>query len=133
MNNPNTHHVAWADRIGLNKTWAKGIERIWATYGTEQFNQAVWGLHTVIINIKKGPQLRTIIDTHIVELRQTKYKKLETYYDDPAYDNENDILEREMLPGIANFMIQLLEDNGFGMYKPSQYQDEERYIEINDE
>ena len=129
----NNHHVAWADRIGLNKTWAKAIERIWATYGTEYFTQAVWGLHTITININKGPQLRTDIDNHINELRKEKYKKLEPYYDDPAYANENTILEEEMLPGLANFMIQLLEDNGFGMYKSSQDHGSGRYIEIDEE
>ena len=131
--NNSSHHVAWADRIGLNKTWAKAIERIWATYGTENFSQAVWGLHTIIINIKDGPQLRSDIDTHIEELRQVKEKKLEPYYDDPAYANENVILEEEMLPGLANFMVQLLEDNGFGMYKSSQDHGSDNYIEIDDE
>lgn len=112
-----SHHVAWADRIGLNKTWAKGIERIWATRGTDDFHNAVWGMHVVIINIKNGPQLRTEIDQYIKELRQEKYKKLDSYYDTPAYESENTILEEEMLPYLANFMIQLLEDNGFGFYK----------------
>jgi len=111
------HHVAWADRIGLNKTWAKAIERIWATYGTEFFPQAVWGLHTILINIKNGPALRSDIDDYIAKVREDKDRKLEHYVDDPAYANENVILEEEMLPGLANFMIQLLEDNGFGMYK----------------
>jgi len=131
--NSSSHHVAWADRIGLNKTWGKAIERIWATYGTENFSQAVWGMHTIIINIKNGPQLRTIIDNHIEELRQDKYKKLEPYIDDPAYANENVILEEELLPRIAYFMVQLLEDNGFGMYKSSQDHGSDNYIEIDDE
>jgi len=117
MKNETTHHVAWADRIGLNKTWSKAIERIWATYGTSEFNRSVWGLHTVIINIKNGPQLKTTIDDHILELRKQKYKKLEPYDDEAAYNSENEILEKEMLPSLANFIIQILEDNGFGMYK----------------
>lgn len=115
--NGNSHHVAWADRIGLNKTWAKAIERIWATYGTSEFSGAVWGLHVITINIKNGPQLKTEIDQYIQGLRQNKHKELESYYDTPAYNSENNILEEEMLPSLANFMIQLLEDNGFGMYK----------------
>ena len=120
----NNHHVAWADRIGLNKTWAKGIERIWATIGTDGFNNAVWGLHTVIINIKNGPQLRKEIDDHIIQLRMEKDKELEPYYDTPAYESENLILENNMLPGLANFMIQLLEDHGFGFYESSVEEDE---------
>lgn len=112
-----SHHVVWADRIGLNKTWAKAIEKIWVTYGTMEFDRSVWGLHTVIINIKNGPQLRKIIDNHIIELRKEKQKKLDSYYDEPAYDSENDILEKEMMPFLANFMIQLLEDTGFGFYE----------------
>lgn len=112
-----SHHVAWADRIGLNKTWAKGIERIWATYGTRDYNNAVWGLHTVLINIKNGPQLRKETDDFIKKLNQDKYNKLEPYYDTYAYGSEKDILDEEMLGPLANFMIQLLEDNGFGFYK----------------
>lgn len=111
------HHVAWADRIGLNKTWAKAIERIWATRGTDDFSNAVWGLQTVIINIKNGPQLKKEIDQYIIELRQDKNEKLERYDDTYAYDSENNILEGEMLPYLANFMIQLLENYGFGFYK----------------
>lgn len=112
-----SHHVAWADRIGLNKTWAKAIERIWATYGTRDFNNAVWGLRTILINIRNGPQLRTTTDNYIKELFKIKNKKLESYYDTYAYRSEGEILDEEMLAPLANFMIQLLEDHGFGFYK----------------
>ena len=115
-----SHHVAWADRIGLNKTWAKAIERIWATYGTNDFNNAVWGLRVVLVNIKNGPQLRTLTDDYIKTLFENKNIKLESYVDTYAYGSENEILNEEMLPYLASFMIQLLEDNGFGMYK-SEY------------
>ena len=115
--NNTSHHVAWADRIGLNKTWAKAIERIWATYGTNDFNNAVWGLHTILINIKNGPQLRKLTDGYIKNLFDEKNIKLESYIDTYAYGSESEILNEEMLPGLANFMIQLLEDNGFGMYE----------------
>jgi len=121
-NNP-SHHVAWADRIGLNRTWAKAIERIWVTYGTNDFGNSVWGLHIVIINIKNGPQLKTIINEYISKLRKEKNKKLEPYMDTSAYSSENNILEEEMLPGLAYFMIQLLEDNGFGMYESNIEED----------
>jgi len=118
------HHVAWADRIGLNKTWSKAIERIWATYGTREFRSAVWGLNIVLINIKKGPQLKKKTDEYIKQVRENNKKKLESFIDTPAYDNEDDLLEEEMLPDVANFMIQLLEDNGFGMYESSVEEDE---------
>jgi len=115
--NKNHHHVAWADRIGLNKTWAKGIERIWSTYGTVEFRSAVWGLRTIIINIKKGPQLRKIIDDQITKLQKERNIKLEPYYHTTAYGSESDILDDEMLEQVAYFMVQTLEDHGFGMYK----------------
>jgi len=38
-----------------------------------------------------------------------------------------------MMPFIANFMIQLLEDNGFGMYKPDKDYDSGKYIELDEE
>lgn len=129
-----SHHVAWADRIGLNKTWAKAIERIWATYGTNDFSHAVWGLHIITININNGPQLKKEIDQYIQKLRQDNIMKLKPYYDTPAYNSENNILEEEMLPSLANFMIQLLEDHGFGMYKSERNQmGSGDYIEFEDE
>lgn len=115
--NNNSHHVAWADRIGLNKTWAKGIERIWAVCGTDEMSNAVWGLHTIIINIKNGPQLRKIIDDEIARLTKEKYEKLGPYIKTVAYDSENVILERELLSQIAYFIVQTLEDHGFGFYE----------------
>jgi len=131
-NNP-SHHVAWADRIGLNKTWAKAIERIWATYGTKEYPSAVWGFKHIIININNGPQLKTHIDRYIETLREKKYNELKPYSNTPAYESEDAILEEEMLPHIANFMVQLLEDNGFGMYKSNQDHSSGKYIEIDDE
>lgn len=119
------HHVAWADRVGLNKLWAKAIERIWATYGTSENSKAVWGLRTVLVNINNGPQLRKITDDYIKELNQDKYNKLEPYYDTYAYGSEKEILDEEMLGPLANFMIQLLEDNGFAFYE-SSYEEEEK-------
>ena len=118
------HHVAWADRIGLNKTWAKAIERIWAAYGTRDYNNAVWGMHTVLINIKNGPQLRQLTDKYTAKLNKDKQKKLLSHYDTSSYDSENAILDDEMLPYLANFMIQLLEDHGFGFYESSVDEDE---------
>lgn len=122
--NKKSHHVAWSDRIGINKTWAKAIERIWATWGTDEFFKSVWGFRCIIINIKNGPQLRTIIDTYIAELEQKKNIKLESYRDTYAYGSENDILTWEMLDPLAYFMVQLLEDNGFGFYESNIEEDE---------
>jgi len=123
MNGDKSHHVAWADRIGLNKTWAKGIERIWATYGTKDFENAVWGLHTIIVNVNNGPQLRKIIDDFIKNKYDLIEKELVGYVDTYAYRSEREILISNMLPDFAYFMVQLLEDNGFGMYK-SEYDGE---------
>lgn len=111
------HHVAWADRIGLNRTWAKAIEKIWVTYGTDEYYNAVMGLYSILINIKNGPQLRTVTDEYVQEKYVELKKKLEPFTDTYAYRNEKKILEEEMLPDIATFMIQLLEDNGFGFYE----------------
>ena len=129
----NKHHVAWADRIGLNKTWAKSIERIWATYGTDEFYDAVWGMRTIIINIKNGPQLKKEIDKYVEKLYEEKNEELKSYYDTYAYDSENMIRDKEMLPKLAYFMIQLLEDHGFGFYKSKDELGTNEYIELEEE
>ena len=110
-------HIVWKDHIRPNESWIKGIEEIRMTYGTDQYGIKVWSLYNIITNVKEGPPLKKIIDSYILELRKEKYEKLESYYDTPAYDSENKILEDEMLPKIAYFMVQLLEDEGFGFHQ----------------
>jgi len=118
------HHVVWADRVGLNKSWARGIEEMRGTYGSPEFSNKVWGLHTVLINIRNGPQLRKTVDDFLKKKYDSIEKQLEPFINTYAYRNERDILEAEMLPELANFMIQLLEDNGFGFYESSVEEDE---------
>jgi hypothetical protein len=61
----NKHHVAWADRLGLNKIWHDAISYCRMSYGTDEYRQAVFGFYHLLVNIKDGPQLKDDV---------TKYK-----------------------------------------------------------
>lgn len=131
-----SHHVAWADRIGLNKLWAKDIEAMRFAFGTDDYSTAVWGFYYDIVNVKNGPQLKDIIDIHI----KTKWKpeiesRVNQWEGDHPYEamDKNNVeferrsVERELLPELGYFMKQLLEDNGFGFYE-SVYEEEDEMI-----
>jgi len=116
MSNPD-HRVIWKDHTRPNESWINGIEEIRMTYGTPQYVNKVWSLYNIITNVKDGPPLKAMIDEYIEKLRVEKNIKLESYKNTPAYDNENDILEGEMLPKIAYFIVQLLENEGYGFHQ----------------
>ena len=120
------HHVAWADRIGLNKQWAKCIQNCSETYGTKYFIQAVECFKSNIINIKEGPKLKDKIDRFekevlIKEANELLNKWLEQYPELKNSISEIEAKKREikayLMPRVYNYIIQLLEDEGFCFYK----------------
>ena len=56
-----SHHVAWSDRIGLNKQWAKDIQICSDYFGTPQYRLMVRRWKNNIPNIKNGIQFKYLI------------------------------------------------------------------------
>jgi len=127
------HHVAWADRIGLNKIWFQNIQACDISFGSEYYPNAVWRLYYSIVNIKNGPQLKTIIDGYINgKWNQEIQKRLSNWIRDHPFESsdpnnvsfERSQIKNEMLPDLCYFMRQLLEDYGFGFYESNIEEDE---------
>lgn len=127
-----SHHVVWADRIGLNKLWAKDIERIRIAYGTDEIEDAVKGLYYDLVNIRKGPQLTTIAreywegewtDEINKELAQWREEHPHDAHDQTEVEHQRRRIEKKYYPILGQFMKQLLEDHGFAFYK-SEYDGE---------
>lgn len=126
------HHVAWADRIGLNKQWARDIEACSDAFGTHSYPVMVRRFQNNIPNIKGGPQLRDMIEEEEKRLEEKK-KYLFTVWANmyPQYaDNESYVRQKEeeldlqMAEEKYRFIIQMLEDNDFGFYKSTVEEDE---------
>jgi len=128
-----SHHVAWADRIGLNKIWFQNIQACDISFGTEHYPNAVWRLYYSIVNIKNGPALKDIIDTYILEEWEPSIERkvaawIESHpfeSSDPANISfERSQIRNEKLPDLCYFMRQLLEDYGFGFYESNIEEDD---------
>lgn len=127
------HHVAWADRIGLNKQWARDVHDCSDTFGTLYYVIAVRRFCNNIPNIKSGPQLRTIIKQYIdVDLESRKKVLLSTWMESFPQEAINPDLVRQKQEEIElwaaealyAFVIQTLEDEGFCFYESSVEEDE---------
>lgn len=124
--NGKSHHVAWADRIGLNKIWFQNIQACDITFGSEAYPNAVWRLYYSIVNVKNGPALRDLIDEYIrdgwekqINERVSRWINSHPFESsDPCNISfERSQIRNELLPDLCHFMRQLLEDNGFGFYE----------------
>jgi len=120
------HHVAWADRIGINKQWARDIEACSDSYGTRTYHHMVRRFKNNIPNINEGPALHDMIDEYEQELFNNEYEQLLTRWmtnNPQEAENESYILQKEdeirmhLNEKLYRFIIQLLEDHGFGFYK----------------
>lgn len=120
------HHIAWADRLGLNKIWHDALEYCRMSYGTSEYRQAVFGLYHLMVNIKDGAQLKDIIDKYRNEEWETKVEvRLNQWsIENPALNDEPSIVQDEtekirddLMSDLFDFILQLLEDQGFGFYK----------------
>ena len=122
----NDHHVAWKDRLGLNRIWEQSIIRCLNSYGTTSFIDDVNLLRTLIINIKDGPQLRSIIDDYynntimiwinngVEEWKQKN--KAESSMPELVNRTRNEF-KNFYYPYFLSFIMQTLENHGFGFYK----------------
>jgi len=130
------HHVAWADRLGFNKLWAEDIamcSRAKNSDDPQDFIKMVERLDDDIINIHKGAKLRDKVDTYkkqIVKEMESELEryKLENEYEcnDPAFLNNyiNTVLKYTYSKKLHKYILQLLEDHGFGFYQSTVEEDE---------
>lgn len=130
------HHVAWADRVGLNKRWAEAIKKCYETYNTASFNSSVDAFRMLIINIKHGPQLKTTIDNYIAKdlfkwkidtLNEWIELNIEKSQNQQWLRNKQRDIDRFANIHLCNYILQLLEDNGFVFYE-SSYEEEEKMV-----
>ena len=136
MNNEESnHHVAWADRLGLNKQWSRDIERCSDAMGTPYFPIAVRRFKNNIINIKNGPSLHDIINKfENIKLQEMKYTQLMLFKKNYPEKSNDEAYLRHKLEDINmwgseqlfHFMLQLLEDHGFCFYESNIEEDEMR-------
>lgn len=115
------HHVAWADRVGLNKLWGEAIRACWATYGTDEFQERVEAFEMLIINIPKGPQLSNQViefkNNHLFERKKKILEQLDPNLSNEQYKDQSEQIEYDHKRILVTFMIQLLNDNNFIFYK----------------
>lgn len=130
------HHVAWADRIGLSKRWEDAIKNCYYSYGTTMFPTHVKAFELLMVNIKEGVALKDKINDYKkidINNKLDSYKKeWENRYpqqsQNPSYQRDLEIELNKLSAELQfGFMLQLLEDNGFGFYK-STYEEEEKMI-----
>ena len=120
------HHVAWADRIGLNKRWADAIKDCFENYNTPGFKDSVEAFEALMVNIHEGPPLYNNIQKY---KQETLTKDRETYIrvwkkkhpdlaQNRSYLKDLNIEIRKIEnKKIFHFILQMLEDNKFGFYK----------------
>lgn len=132
-----SHHVAWADRIGINKQWARDIEACSDSYGTPNYKYMVKRFKNNIPNIRDGPQLKDMINTYFnntckyhfnQKLFEWKKKNPQEASNESWILKKIDDLEPEMYEELYEYMIQLLEDHGFGFYKSKIDEVEEKML-----
>jgi len=129
----NDHHVAWKDRLGLNRIWEQSIIRCLNSYGTPGFIDDVNLFHTLIINIKDGPQLRKIIDDYYNNnimiwinngVEEWKQKNKAESSMPELVNRTRKEFKNFYYPYFLSFIMQTLEDNGFGFYHSKIEEDE---------
>lgn len=120
------HKVAWKDRLGLNRVWEQDILFCSNMFRSDGYVDAVNRFRNNMINIRDGPQLKDIVDDYVKkDLRVWREERLIVWADNNRSDarvpeilsrteKEIDMKAHELL---YNFMVQLLEDNGFCFYK----------------
>lgn len=130
--NEKEHHVAWADRLGYNKIWAKNILDCNINFGTTHYATSVERLHNSMINISNGPKLKELVDDHKKKLENQIIEQFKEWAENNNKKAGNRANRRtkyndlyyESCKLLYNYIIQLLEDNGFCFYESNIEEDE---------
>lgn len=124
--NQTDHHVAWKDRIGLSERWEEAIKGCYYNWGKPSFFNNLDALTHLIVNLKDGPALYNQLELKQVELRKIEEAHMAEWQDrfpslieNPSYyrDELKRYKEQHTSKHFFHFIVQLLEDNGFGFYK----------------
>ena len=120
------HHVAWADRIGLPKQWSRDVESCSDACGTSAYFHMVRRFKLNIVNIKDGPKLYDMITKYEKQLfKNEKVQIMNEWRENFPQDADNesfelqqeDIVNMHLYEDLYHYIIQLLNDEGFGFYK----------------
>ena len=118
-------HVSWSDRLGFQKIWHDAINDCRMSYGTTEYRRAVFGLQQLILDVKDGPKLRTLIDTYKnvkweekVAQRLNEWKKKNPYaaHKPSSIQFAEEQIRNDLLEDLFTYIIQLLENNNYGFY-----------------
>ena len=127
------YHVAWADRIGLSERWRRDMDLCSETYGTKYYPARVEALRLDIINIRNGPKLKDMINDFVSkELSVWKQKSYDSWKEKNPHQariTSNVVraeteINYEGCKKLHAYIVQLLEDQGFGTYKTRVETDE---------
>lgn len=143
MNDTGNHHVAWKDRLGLNKLWMMDLFACSEAYGTPDYIHKVDRLRNDIINIKDSIALYDKIDNEwnntIVPLGNqlfdewVKKNPQEAKIDEERQDAITRIRDFQARK-LHHFILQLLEKHGFGFYQSTEVKHgRDGYLHYNDE
>lgn len=119
-------HVVWKDRVGLFDEWRRLIKECNAAYGTPGYPNQVHCLRINIINIKgdNAPKLRDEINDFDKKIYETFSNNNLPGDVDPAFYRYDDSLqEAQRAEMLFQFILQLLEDNGFISYQSKVEED----------
>jgi len=126
-----SHHVAWKDRLGLNRQWIKDIEDCSKAHGTDEYINQVDRFRNDIINIKNGPALHDMINEEWKKIAEEGKKAFEKWkLNNPQearieeeVNEAQHLIRKDQAEKLYHFIIQILELNGFGFYA-SEYEGE---------
>ena len=139
--NTTSSHVAWADRTGLNKQWKDDIHACSEAFGTPWYMVMVRRFIKNIPNIHNGPKLKDMIKEYEYTLFKNNLPQMMREYLDNFPDDagcESTLLMKEdefrmvLSENLYEFIIQVLEDNGFCFYKSNVEIGSGRSIEYED-
>ena len=130
------HHVAWKDRVGLSDRWEELI-RVCAykmANGEKDLPRAVEALQSTLVNIRNGPQLRSMVfEYRQGELKQAKEEMYQRYVRGRPRSQLSESHKREFETQLVQqeaklvfeFIVQMLEDYGFCFYESRQIEVDE--------
>lgn len=122
------HHVAWKDRLGLNRIWEQNILACCKSFGTDAYIDSVECFRSTLVNVKNGPQLKKNVDDYFNgELKEWQENMLMNWVDSNRSESRiPELLRRtkneyviKAYQYLFSFILQTLEDNGFGFYQSS--------------